>query len=129
MDRSTLSRLVVFVGVCIPLRLAIGLATTLIAFYIPRTTPVWSVMSGAWALGFAYGHTNGTRTHGFLGGRVWWGKHRIVHMILWMNACLGFGLAQYWAGSFLLVDALFSLFSRVQQLCCALQTVESTRAT
>ena len=58
-----MSPLVVFVAICIPLRLLIGAGMLVSSYYAEVTLPVWAGITGVWAMGFAYSHTNATHTH------------------------------------------------------------------
>lgn len=107
MDDSTRARL--FWLACIPLRLSIGATVLYLGYRLPHIFPFVAIYTAATVFGFAHNllrTIDGTKTTGGLGGRVWWVRMRIVHMLAWLTCTVLILLQVEWAGAVLVLDAL-----------------------
>ena len=97
-----------FWGVCIPLRTAwaalcvvaatqrlewlnYGIASLMLVNTLHWLTVLWRAFRGRY-------------TEGGFGGPVWWGHVRVVHIALWMVACVATFAQQVWAGWWMVAD-------------------------
>jgi hypothetical protein len=109
-----------FWSVCIPVRVAIAVATLVVGYLVPRWLPLVAVYATATAHGFAYNAAltlAGRKTHGGLGGLVWWADVRWVHIATWSaTAALAFARVP-WAGGVLVADALVGVGAGAWHFC------------
>ena len=104
---ETTTRAVLFLGICIPLRLTLA--------YLPRILPTaflryLAVLTGAMACGTLYLALTNTRLHATEGGGVtWWAPYRLTHGMLLLAATVYLMKQDRTAYLPLLIDALLGV--------------------
>ena len=100
-----IDRFRMFWCVCIPVRFEIGIIALYISYRVPELLPfVGAPATAAVVLGFAAAVVEtllGYKTHGGLGGVVWWSRVRFVHMALYAACSVSAFFQKEWAGAFL----------------------------
>ena len=101
------TRIVLFWGLCIPLRFGLAFLPTVLNgaqhYYL-------GTMVCAMAVGTLYLALTDSRTCGFFGGKTWWAKFRRVHGFLLFTAAVLLFRQDRMACVPLLLDALLAIF-------------------
>lgn len=114
MDDAEARRLArLFWGVCIPVRIAVGVIALVAGLYMPLyALPLLALYTGATTLGFLHNAAlalRGQKSRGVFGGIVWWNRVRWVHIALWATTCVLAMAKIRWAAALLLVDAFIGI--------------------
>jgi hypothetical protein len=70
---------------------------------VPLFVVFFSIYAGITALGLMYSIVE-NKSHGFFGGKVWWGTYRYFHASMWLLTAILGAMNYKWSGVFLLLD-------------------------
>ena len=107
---SIQKRFLLFLGLCIPLRLLLVYISKIVNLKYLRILGIITLLP---AIGFLYLYFSGNRKTGLevFGGKIWWTNLRIYHGLLYLIFSIFaiFGIKKAWI--LLLIDTLFGLIS------------------
>lgn len=100
------ARAVLFLGVCVPLRLGLAYAPTVIAEHYLRYFGILILTMACVTLSLALANARLHAPEGFFGGHTWWASYRIIHGMLLLAASVYLLRKDRTARVPLLIDAL-----------------------
>lgn len=109
MKMNTKQRIILFLSICITVRLCLVLAAKFGSNHVQNLLAVFAVTA---SLGFMYQFFYHPTKLGGFGGQPWWNRLRPVHAFLYMIfALIIFSGKRKWAWTILLTDVIIGLFA------------------